>query len=211
MLYFRTRILTLIRGAYVWMRGKGIDREDRTLLIALTIGTIPAVCAGLLFESTIETTFRSAELVAWVLIAGSGLFLLAEYVLKKQKERQDLTIRKGLVIGLFQMLALIPGMSRSGATISGGMLMGLSREHAAQFAFLLSVPIILGAGTMKLFELSGSSVPLSEWGSIAVGALAAFVAGILSIHYLLRFLKNHSLGIFVIYRIALAAVVLVLL
>lgn len=207
-LYFRKDLLELLHSVWDMVRGNVVERETQILLYALILGTIPAVVFGLLLEKNIETVFRSPTLVAWVLILGSLLFLSAEYVYKKRSEETALTVRKGVWVGFFQVLALIPGMSRSGATISGGMLMGLSRERSARFAFLLSLPIIVGAGSMKLLELGSADMAQSEWGSIAFGAFIAFTSGILCIHYLLRFLKNHTLHVFVVYRILLAIFVL---
>jgi undecaprenyl-diphosphatase len=158
-----------------------------------------------------ETTFRNAQLVAWVLIVGSVFFILAEYVYKRYQEHSSLTVRKGITIGFFQTLALVPGMSRSGATIAGGMLMGLSRETAARFSFLLAIPIILGSGVKKIFDLSSTHTPSSEWGMIVLASSIAFISGIISIHFLLKYLRNHSLNIFAAYRILLAFLVFTLL
>jgi undecaprenyl-diphosphatase len=158
-----------------------------------------------------DTVFRSAHLVAWVLIAGSVLFLIAEYTARRITERKELTVRTGVLVGLFQTLALVPGMSRSGATIAGGMLLGLSREASARFSFLLSVPIILGSGAKKLADLGGAGTAGEEWLMIGLASLVAFVCGIASIHFLLRFLRTHSLIPFVVYRVALALVVFALL
>jgi len=211
LLYFRTDIAALVGASFDLVRGKAVEQRERTLLFALAVGTVPAVVLGLFLESRIETVFRSAELVAWVLLAGSGLFLLAEWVRERYPQPRELTVRTGLVVGFFQALALFPGMSRSGATISGGMLLGITREAAARFAFLLSVPIILGAGGMKLLDLGHAGLADAQWLTIGIGALAAFVSGIASVHYLLKFLKNHSLLVFVVYRVALAMVVFAML
>ena len=109
------------------------------------------------------------------------------------------------------MLALIPGMSRSGMTISGGLFLGLTREDAARFSFILAFPIIFGSGIKKFLELNGSDA-LSDIGmSLLGGGIAAFIVGILTIHYLLRYLRNHTLTIFIIYRLALAGVIFTLL
>lgn len=184
------------------------------MLWALVLGTIPAVIAGLFLEDYMETTFRSAELVAMMLIAGSFLFLAAEYTAKRYQAQgihNQIGPKSGFIIGLFQCLALIPGMSRSGATISGGLFLGLTREAAARFGFLLSLPIILGSGLKKSFELNSEGI-LSTMGlPLLAGALVAFVVGIAAIHYLLRFLRNHTLMVFVVYRFLLAIAVLVLL
>lgn len=211
LIYFRNDLRELAMSVWRRIMGERMSREMNVLFFALLLGTIPAVVVGLLLEDTMNTVFRSAELVAWVLIAGSGLFVLAEYMSKKYTEHTELTVKRGIIVGCFQALALVPGVSRSGATISAGMLVGLTREKAARFAFLLSFPIILGAGSMKLLELGGAGVAQSEWLVITFGAFAAFLSGIVCIHYLLRFLRSHSLMVFVAYRIGLALIVLALL
>ena len=208
LVYFRADFMRLFKVATAWLQRRAIEQKDKILLLALIIGTIPAVILGLLLEDYMGTTFRSSELVAFALIAGAVLFFLAE---KFAKKNENLTVKKGLWIGLFQTLALIPGMSRSGMTISGGLFFGLSREDAARFSFMLAFPIIFGGGMKKLLELSGSGA-LSEIGlSLLVGALSAFIVGMFAIHYLLKYLKNHTLGIFIVYRLALAVLVLALL
>ncbi len=208
LIYFRKDLLQLASSILGKLKGIAMERDMVILFYAIAIGTIPGVIAGLLLEEKMDTIFRNSTLVAYVLIAGSGLFLLAEYVSKKYTEHSELTIKKGIIIGLFQALALVPGTSRSGATISGGMLLGLTREKSARFAFLLSFPIIIGAGSKKLIDLGGAGIVQSEWLAIIAGAIVAFLTGIACIHYLLKFLKNHTLFVFVIYRIILAVVVL---
>jgi undecaprenyl-diphosphatase len=188
-------------------RGASVAKTDKTLIAALIIGTIPAVILGLLLERTMETLFRNALLVAAALIAGSVLFVLAERHAKQTLEHP--TVAHGWWVGLFQALALVPGVSRSGATISGGLFFGLTREAAARFAFLLSIPVILGSGLKKLLDiirtpsLDVAALPL------AVGFVVAFGTGILCIRFLLGYLKRHTLFAFVWYRLALAAVVVV--
>ena len=206
--YFRADFVRLFCASVRWLQKKTIEQKDKVLLLALIIGTIPAVTVGLLLEGYMETTFRNAELVAWALIAGSILFFLAE---RFAKQDESLTVKKGLWVGLFQTLSLIPGMSRSGVTISGGLFFGLKREEAARFSFMLAFPIIFGSGMKKFLELSASG-SLNEIGlSLFAGALSAFIIGVLTIHYLLKYLRNHTLGIFIVYRIILAVLILVLL
>lgn len=181
--------------------------KDKTTLYAIIIGTIPALVLGLLLESKMETVFRSSYLVAWTLLFGSILMYLAE---RLAKQNQIITPRRGIVVGFFQALALIPGVSRSGATISGGLLAGLTRESATRFSFMLSFPIILGSGLMKFVEL-GQSGGLSSIGlPIVVACIVAFVSGLGAIHFLIRYLKNHKLTLFIWYRVLLAGVVLLL-
>jgi undecaprenyl-diphosphatase len=211
LLYFRNDLLQLARALFKKVQGIPMEKEMHILFFALALGTIPGVIAGLLLEDTMDTLFRDAHLVAWMLILMSLLFVLAEVVSKRYTEHTTLTVKKGLLVGLFQALALIPGTSRSGATISGGMLLGLSRETSARFAFLLSFPIILGAGSKKMLELGSSGLLEQSWFLIGLGAFSAFLAGIATIHFLLSFLKNHSLYLFVGYRILLALAVLALL
>lgn len=208
--YFRADLKALAYSAWRFVTGGAVEREQKSMLFALALGTVPAVIAGLFLEDMMDTVFRSATLVAWVLIVGSALFALAEYIRTRYSAERPMTVGKGVLIGCFQALALVPGMSRSGATIAGGMLLGLSRETAARFAFLLMVPIVVGAGSKKLLELGGAGMAESEWLMIGLASLTAFAAGIASIHYLLKFLKGHSLMVFVIYRVALALLVLAL-
>lgn len=215
LIYFRGDIAELCRSVLRMGRralGKpatAVSDEQRQLMGALVVGTVPAVVAGLFLEEYMETTFRSAELVAWVLIAGSLLFLGAEYANRRYAgAHHPVTVKSGLVVGLFQALALIPGMSRSGATISGGLFMGFAREQAARFGFLLSFPIILGSGLKKVIELGAEGVFASMGVPLLISALCAFGVGLAVIHLLLQYLRRHTLLIFVVYRVGLAAAVL---
>lgn len=205
-LYFHKDLWNLLQALMRRMSRLPVDERELTLLKALAIGTIPAVVLGLSLESIMETAFRSPLLVAAVLVLGSGLFVYAEWVHANRPPQNIMTLKKGLLIGLFQALALIPGMSRSGATISGGMLLGLSRSEAARFAFLLAVPVILGAGSKKLLELIAGGGDV-VWGPILLGAIAAFITGLLAVHLMLAFVKRYSLWPFVWYRVFLAAFV----
>jgi undecaprenyl-diphosphatase len=182
--------------------------RNRIYLLAIVLGTIPAIIFGLLLENQMETVFRSSYLVAWTLIAGAILMYLAEHLAKADKV---LTPLRGFVIGLFQTLALVPGISRSGATISGGLISGLNRVEATRFSFLLAIPIITGSGLKKLLELN-STGGLSDQGfPLLLGSLVAFTSGLLAIHFLIKYLKNHKLTIFIWYRIVLALLIFVLL
>jgi len=189
---------------------KPVLLQEKNLLVALIVGTIPAVILGLLLETYMETLFRSAMLVAIILLVGSLIMYAAEQYAKKHTKEQGtaISIKKGLGIGFFQALALIPGMSRSGMTIAGGLFLGLTREEAARFGFLLSLPIVLGAGSKKLLELSEDGVLFDLGFALVFGALAAFVVGMLVIHYLLRYLKSHTLHLFIGYRVLLVAIIL---
>jgi undecaprenyl-diphosphatase len=185
-----------------------VDIKEKNLLQAVIVGTVPALILGLILESYMETIFRQPLLVALVLVAGSLLFAYAEYASSFFTRPTEITLKKGLLLGLFQSLALIPGLSRSGATISGGLILGLSRYEATRFSFLLSVPIVLGSGLKKFLELllSDGAANLMP---LAIGAGVSFTVGLIAIHFMLNFVRNHTLWPFVWYRIVLAMVVLI--
>jgi undecaprenyl-diphosphatase len=196
LVYFRLRLLELIKG------------KDKAFLLAIVLGTIPAVFAGLFLETYMETIFRNSTLVILMLIAGGLLMLFAEGVSTQTK---SLTPKKGFLIGLFQCLALVPGVSRSGATISGGLFMGLNREQATTFAFILAIPILLGAGLKKFAELLGDGLSPAGWGVVSIGGIVSFAASLAAIHFLLLFVRNRTLYPFVVYRFVLAALLFFLL
>ncbi|MSR72999.1 undecaprenyl-diphosphatase UppP [Candidatus Parcubacteria bacterium] len=194
------------------------DTKKKILIWAIVVGTIPAAILGFIFEQKIDSVFRNAHTVAWALIAGSVLFFIAERYSAQRAlknidagligQQKELSVLRGFWVGCFQVLALIPGMSRSGSTISGGLLTGMKREEVVRFSFLLSVPILLGSGLKKLFDLGASGTVDT---SLVVGSLVAFVVGLASIHFLIKYLQKHTLNVFIVYRILLAVVVLLFL
>lgn len=202
--YFFDEIQILIQAVLRKLGRMPVNEKDLVIVKALAIGTIPAIVLGLTLESLMASVFRSPLLVALVLVLGSILFMFAEYHYQNNFHNQEVDVKTGWKIGWFQTLALIPGMSRSGATIVGGMFLGLSRSDAARFAFLLSVPLLLGAGTKKIIELLSSSTVI-EWTSVVVGAVSAFTVGLLAIHFMIGFVKKHTLWPFIWYRIILAS------
>lgn len=204
--YFFPDIWLLAQTALRKLGRLPVNRKEEILLYALLLGTIPAIVFGLMLESLMSSTFRSPLLVAFVLVCGSFFFMYAEYQYQHKPRTNEMSIAKGLKIGFFQVLALIPGMSRSGATIAGGMLLGLSRAEAARFAFLLAIPVIMGAGLKKLLDLIVANEPVS-WLPVAVGSCVAFITGLFAIHFLLAFVRNHTLWPFIWYRIILAGFV----
>ena len=205
--YFFPDVWLLTQTALRKLGRLPVNKKEETLLYALLIGTIPAIFFGLLLESFMASTFRHPVLVAIVLVLGSVLLMFAEYVYQNKPRTNEMNIKNGLKIGLFQVLALVPGVSRSGATIAGGMLLGLSRAEAARFAFLLSIPIITGAGLKKLLDLITSDETIT-WLPLLLGSTVSFFVSLLAIHFLLTFVKNHSLWPFIWYRIILASFVL---
>ena len=182
-------------------------QKDETLFWVIIIGTIPAVIFGLFLESTMETIFRNVDLVALALILGSILFWFAQKISKQDK---ILSLGRGVVIGFFQCLALVPGISRSGATISGGLITGLTKEETIRLSFLLSVPILLGTGLKKLFEVRQDLLTTDLGLSLFLGSITAFMVGLLSINFLIKYLKNHSLNLFIWYRIGLVIAIFLL-
>jgi undecaprenyl-diphosphatase len=199
--YFRKDLINLFRE-----RGKG--KGEKGLNIKnLIIATIPAVILGLLFQGWMETTFRSTLVVAIALLIGSLIMWASERFIRGRK----LSSKNSFVIGLFQSLALLPGMSRSGMTIAGGYFMGLKKESAIRFAFLLSIPIIGGSGFYKLLEIVGDSALFSQiWLQLLIGSISAFIFGIWAIDFLIKFLKTHTFKAFIIYRVILAVLLIFL-
>ncbi|MCX6717784.1 MAG: undecaprenyl-diphosphatase UppP [Candidatus Taylorbacteria bacterium] len=206
--YFRKDIWRLIKTFFAMISKKTVEQKDKIMIWAIIIGTIPAVILGLFLQKYMETIFRSAILVSFVLIIGSVVMYLAEKFSKKDRQ---LSVWKGIGIGFFQCLSLVPGFSRSGATISGGLLFGLNREDAARFSFLLSIPIILGSGIKQLLSVVKSGTFSNDWLNIFSGSITSFIFGIIAIIFLMKFLKNNSLKVFIWYRVILAVVVLIIL
>jgi undecaprenyl-diphosphatase len=179
--------------------------KEAKLGLVILVGSIPAGIIGVLVGNSIETAFRSVLAVAIFLILGSVLMFFAE---KRNSNGVDINMKKGFVIGLFQSLALLPGISRSGSTISGAMFLGLKREEATRISFLLSIPIVLSAGLFQLLK-SYSELSTIPFSVTLIGFVVSFLSGIFAIKFLLKFVKTHSLYPFIVYRIALAALLLI--
>ena len=179
--------------------------KNHRLLMLILLGTIPAGVAGILLEDIVEGTLRSPVIIAFALVAIGAVMLIAERF-QKTREMKDITIADALLIGLAQAVALVPGVSRSGITISAALFLGLRREASARFAFLLSMPVIGGAALLEagrlLREPSGFDLPL-----FAMGFITSMIAGVLAIRFLMSYLRRHPLNAFVYYRFGLAAVI----
>jgi undecaprenyl-diphosphatase len=188
------------------LKTEGLSNRSNKLLGALIVGTLPAGLLGFLYGDKIESFFRNPILVAYSLIAGSLLFWLAD---RFAKTKGGVTIFKGFLIGIFQSLALISGFSRSGSTISGGLLVGLSREESIKFSFLLGIPIITGAGLKTLIEigLEGKLVEFLNL-EIFIGFIVALLSGLWAVRFLVRYLSNNSFNVFIVYRLLLAILLL---
>lgn len=204
---FRTTLAAL--AADVWRMGTGhadrVSAEHRRLLFALALGTVPAAVLGVFLESTLEETFREPRFVAGMLLIGSALLVAGERFARKTE--RHMSPKVGWWIGWFQALALLPGMSRSGSTIAGGMILGIGRLEAARFSFLLAVPIIAASGLKKTLDLVAGAETIAV-PELVAGFITAFLVGWAVIHFFLKYLKNHTLYVFAAYRLVLAAVVL---
>ena len=175
----------------------------------IIIGTVPIAIAGVAFESTIQTSFRNLWLIGTTLVVFGLILGLADRIGRRDLPLQRLTFRDAVLYGLAQTLALAPGVSRSGASISMGLFLGYTREAATRYAFLLAIPAVVASGLFQLPDVSASAEP--GMAKTVVATAVAFVVGYVVIGWLLRYLRTHSFLPFVVYRVALGALVLVLL
>ena len=174
------------------------------------IGSIPIVILGLLFQDAIESYLRNLWITA-AMLGGFGLLIgVVDRFARNERSLEQLTWKHGVLYGLAQCLALIPGVSRSGGTIAAGLAMGYRREAAARYAFLLAIPAVFGSGLFQLAKV-GATDPDPQWGPIAVATIIAFFVGIAVIHWLLKYISTHDFRWFVVYRVVLAIAVAVLL
>lgn len=201
-IYFRADIFVLIQALIRKLGRLPTNEKDLIMLYALLAGTIPGVILGIFLED-LMSTFESALVVAVVLFISAIFFMYAEWRYYLSPSRTNLTVRTGFMIGIFQALALIPGFSRSGATLAGGMLLGLSRLESARFSFLLAIPITLGVGGKKLLELMMVDEKV-DWFFILVAAVISFVSALFVIHFFLEFIRRYTLWPFIWYSIILA-------
>jgi undecaprenyl-diphosphatase len=178
----------------------------------IIVGSIPIIILGLLFQKQIETNLRDLRIIAIALVAFSLILYIADRTGAKNRELEDLTVGHGVVYGIAQALALIPGVSRSGGTITAGLFLGYTRSAAARYSFLLAIPAVLGSGLYEVYKsfkggVHGAQV---EWGPTIVATVLAFVVGLSVIAWLLRYLNKGSFTPFVVYRIVLGLLVLAL-
>lgn len=207
--YFRAEVGRLT-VAWVGDTVRGRVGQDSGLAWAVIAGTVPAGLAGLLLNDFIETTLRSGLVIA-VSTIGFGLVLWwSDAVGRRNRDLPALTMKDAVIIGVAQALALIPGTSRSGITITAALFLGFGREAAARFSFLLSIPLILAAGLLKTLELVEQG-GATDWAAIALGAALSFVSAVVCIHLFLKFLERLGLMPFVIYRLVLGLLLLVVL
>lgn len=210
-LYFRKDFAELIKAFYLTVtRHKPATpdaaiwlKTEQKMLIILVIGTIPAILVGLLLGDLIDEYLLTPYSVAIMLAVVAIFFLLAERFYKKIQHKTDFTIREGLLIGAAQALALIPGVSRSGATITTGLLLGVEREKAARFSFLLGSVAMVAATAYAVFKVYKGDYSLPSPDLLITGVLSSFVAGWLAVKFLMSYLKKHTLAAFAYYRFLL--------
>ena len=175
----------------------------------IIIGTLPVVIVGLLFKKQIEGTFtKNLWVIATMMVVIAVLLAIAEFVSRQRKRMEDLSAGDALAVGFAQCLALIPGSSRSGSTIMAGLFAGQTRETAARFSFLLSIPAVAASGLLELVEAL-HKLPQGSLVSLAVGTIVSGIVGYVSIWFLLRYLRTHSTGIFIGYRLIVGGAILV--
>jgi undecaprenyl-diphosphatase len=211
LLYFRGDLWRIGRA---WLaslaRPERRGDQDARLGWYIVIGTVPIVVFGVLFQHQIETGARSLYLIGAALIVFGLVLLGAEEVARRERGMSDVRARDGVLVGLAQATALVPGVSRSGATIAAGLLLGLERPAAARFSFLLSVPAVVLSALYELGDALGGGEQGGTVLGLALATALAFVSGYASIAFLLRFLVTHSTRVFVAYRVVLGAAVLAL-
>ena len=214
--YFGRDWLRLLGAALASVRERRIgDDPDRRLAWLMVFATIPAALIGFVGEDLIDSVLHADNdgvrlAIAGFLVLGAVALWLADRLGSRRREIEGLDVPSVLTIGLSQALALLPGISRSGATITAGLALGLTRESAARFSFLLATPITLGAGlygSRKLLDVSHTG---TEWLAIAAGFIAAAVSGMLAIGFLLSWLRHRSVTVFSIYRLLFAGLIVVL-
>ncbi|MDA0771671.1 MAG: undecaprenyl-diphosphatase UppP [Cyanobacteria bacterium] len=215
LIYFRKEILAMLSGLVIASVAKQSSKDNkinRKLALAILLATLPAIAVGFSFKDFFGSDLvRSSMGIAITLVLGSLLMFVADRYSKKQisnKEITDLGYTEIFFIGIMQCLALFPGVSRSGSTISAGLFATLNREQAARFSFIVGLPAIAGAGLLALKDLLTSPITNLDYQELGIGFLVSFVAGYLAIDFMIKFLKSNSLIWFIVYRIILAGFII---
>ena len=205
--------VTLIPAGLATIRDRSFKGDpNRKMAFLLVVATIPAILVGPIFESKFEELVREPARIALMLCVGAAILWLADRWGSKQRDETSLSFRESLGIGVAQVIALVPGISRSGISISAGMFLGLNREAAARFSFLMATPVIGGAGVWEARKFfTHEAGPNPEMNVVVIGFLAAMVSGFLAVRFMLEFLKRQPLTAFIVYRIVAAVVVFIVL
>ena len=206
--YFRAEWVKLTRSAIDIVRTQKADTEEKRRFLFLVVATIPAAIGGILLEEYAETVFRSPRLMAVTLmVMGVALWAVDRYA-KQDRPLRSLGLKDAVLIGLAQVLALVPGVSRSGSTMTAGRALGFDRQSAAVFSFLMSMPVTAAAALLKVPDLLRSEGITT---TLVAGVISAGVSSWLAIAVLLRYVSKHSFGVFAVYRLALGVLILSLL
>ncbi len=207
--YFWRDLLGMLRAFLRSLRGPNFGDPEQRMAYLILAATVPAGVIGLLFQNFFETAVRNPWVVVFNLVLVGVLFIVGEAVGRKSRQASKLGFKEAVGIGFAQAAALVPGISRSGATITLGLFLGLRRDEAARFSFLMSVPITTAAALLSLGEAASEGMDLHKALLFAAGCVSSGVVGYLAIRFLLNYLAGHSLRAFAYYRFALAAVVAV--
>jgi len=205
-IYFRRDLWLLLQTFLRYLGKLSVDEKNMVMLKGLALATIPAAVAGLLLDDLVGFYLDNSLVVAGALFTTAFVFMAAEWYYVTRPQKVGLTIKSALVVGLVQAIALIPGVSRSGITLSAGMFLGLTRVEAARFSFLLAMPITLAAGAKKFLDLMTTDNVVVNWGAVGIGAVVAFVVALVVIHFFLNFIRKHTLWPFVWYTMILAGI-----
>jgi undecaprenyl-diphosphatase len=210
LIYFRSDWLRLIPAFVAAVRQRSLDGDpDRRLAALLAVATVPALVIGFLLHD-LENSIREVGPVAVTLVIGAAILWLAERTGSLRRVALDLTFAQALAIGGAQAIALIPGISRSGISISAGLFAGLRRDEAARFSFLMATPVTAAAAAYEVLSVVRGGGVQVEAAPLAAGLIASFVFGVLAISALLRFLRTRSTDVFIAYRVLVAAAVLII-
>jgi undecaprenyl-diphosphatase len=211
-IYFRRDILKFILGFIGGVRSaEGRRTQDWRMAVNVIVGCIPIAIAGLVLKPVIEGPLRSLWFVAGGLVLWSFVMIIAEFLGRQDRTERDVTWKDSLIIGLVQILALVPGVSRSGATISAGLLRGIDRVTATRLSFFLGIPALAAAGVLEAVTSVSDISKTVGWSAVAVGTVVSFIVAYASIAWLLRFVSGHSIVNFVWYRVAVGGVIVALL
>jgi undecaprenyl-diphosphatase len=208
LVYFRHDVARYARAWFGSIAARRVGSTDERLAWALVIGTIPAIVVGATLESFIQDELGQPWLIAVMLVVFGIVLYVVDRVASSRRHLEDLGVRDGLLLGIAQALALQPGVSRSGVTMTAARLLTFDREAAARFSFLLSLPVIAGAAIYEGLDLAGDGIPAGLAGPFVAGIGASAVSGFLVIAFLLRYLRVHDFAIFLWFRIGVAALVL---
>ena len=207
--YFRKDIRVMVASFFDALSSRSLNTPAKRLPFLIIAATVPAALAGKLFEQQVDEIFRSNPLLIAIFLIVFGIILgVADIAGRKTRGIEEIGTASALTIGLLQCLALLPGVSRSGITITAGLALGFTRESAARFSFLLSLPIVIGAALLKTAHLATHGIPYGELVPMLVGIIASAITGYISVAFLLKFVQKRSISPFVWYRVIAGGVVI---